>query len=121
MEMEDRIRLLFQSVDQGQVDDFLTFLSQDVLFRFGNAPPVQGRTEVGNAVRGFLGSIKALHHDLVEVWMQPSAVTCHGTVTYTRHDATTLTVPFATIFKLSGEEIREYLIYVDICDLYSHA
>jgi TRAP-type uncharacterized transport system substrate-binding protein len=45
-------------------------------------------------------------------------VICHGTVTYTRHDASTLTVPFANIFRTRDDLIDEYLIYVDASALY---
>jgi hypothetical protein len=49
------------------------------------------------------------------------ALVCHGTVTYTRHDSSTLTVPFANIFKVHGELIDEYLIFIDVSQLYESA
>jgi ketosteroid isomerase-like protein len=110
---------LFQSIDKQDTEAFLGFLAGDVRFRFGNADPVNGRAPVGEAVSGFLGSIKALRHDLVGAWDNGDAVTCHGTVTYTRHDSTTLTVPFANVFGVRDGLIEEYLIFVDTSDLYT--
>lgn len=118
MGINDRIKQLFQSIDDRDVDAFTAFLSDDVSFRFGNAQPVNGKIDVGNVVRGFFGSIKALRHDVVEIWQEKDVVICHGVVTYTRKDSSTLSVPFANIFKLAGESIREYLIFVDVSELY---
>ena len=112
---------LFQSIDNSNTDAFLTFLSDDVTFRFGNAEPVKGKENVGNTVQGFFDSIKTLSHDLHEVWEHPDAVVCHGTVTYTRHDSTTLTVPFANVFGINGNLVRDYRIFVDVSQLYNPA
>ena len=41
-----------------------------------------------------------------------------GRVTYTRHDDSTLQVPFSVILKMQGDLIDEYLIFVDTSELY---
>ena len=110
---------LFQSIDKQDIDAFLTFLADDVFFRFGNAEPVHGKNNVGNIVKGFFESIKAIQHDISETWSLDESIICHGFVTYTRHDNSTLTVPFANIFKLDGQAITEYLIYADLSQLYN--
>jgi hypothetical protein len=58
---------------------------------------------------------------VAEIWKKEGVVICHGIVTYTRHDSSTLSVPFANIFRLDGDLIREYLIYVDVSELYKSA
>ena len=113
------VNQLFQSIDRKDSDAFLTFLAEDIFFRFGNAEPIHGKNNAGNVVKGFFESIKTLQHDISETWSVDNTVICHGFVTYTRHDATTLTVPFANIFKMEGQKIKEYLIYVDISELYN--
>ena len=112
---------LFQSIDNQDTEAFLAFLSDDVLFRFGNADPVNGKDAVGEVVSGFFGSVKGMHHDLVRVWDEDGVVICHGTVTYTRHDSTTLSVPFANILGIGNNLIKEYLIFVDVSELYGSA
>lgn len=109
---------LFRSVDERDADAFVSFLADGVSFRFGNAPAVEGKAAVGEVVRGFFDSIAALSHRLVDTWQHEDRVICHGTVTYTRHDASTLTVPFANIFRTRDDLIDEYLIYVDASALY---
>lgn len=117
-ETGDRVAQLFQSIDNRDIDAFLAFLSADVLFRFGNAQPVKGKDGVRTAVNGFFESVKALRHELIGTWQKDDVTICHGMVTYTRHDSTTLRVPFANILKLDAGSIKEYLIYVDISGLY---
>ena len=121
MQRDDWIKRLFQSIDDRDLDTFLSFLSDDVVFRFGNAEPAKGKETAGAVVGGFFDSIKALRHQVLETWEQPGAVICHGVVTYTRHDSSTLTVPFANVFKIDGDLIREYFIFVDVSELYKPA
>lgn len=118
MGKENRVTRLFQSIDNRDTETFLAFLSDDVLFRFGNADPVSGKAAVGEAVGGFFGSVKDIRHELVASWEEDGVIICHGTVTYTRHDSTTLSVPFANILGIDDGLINKYLIFADISELY---
>lgn len=118
MEKSGWIKQLFSSIDDRDTDTFIGFLDEEVLFRFGNADPVKGKTTVGEIIGGFFESIMALHHEILETWVLDNTIICHGVVTYTHHDGSTLTVPFANIFKMESTLIKEYLIYVDISELY---
>ena len=69
-------------------------------------------------IQRFFNSIKTLEHSVNDVWHTDDAIVSHGIVTYTRHDDSTLTVPFANIFKMKGERIKDYLIFADISELY---
>ncbi len=113
--------LLFQSIDNQDTGAFVEFLADDVLFRFGNADPVRGKVAVGEAVSAFFDSVMGIHHDLVRCWNVENAEICHGMVTYTRHDLTTLSVPFALILGISDNLIKEYFIFVDVSGLYHGA
>ena len=115
---ENWIKRLFQSIDDEDTGAFLAFLADDVLFRFGNTDPVNGKAAVGEVVSAFFDSVKGMHHDLIRIWDEADVVICHGTVIYTRHDTTILAVPFANIFTLDADLIKEYLIYADVSELY---
>lgn len=110
---------LFQSIDRMDTKTFLTFLSDDAQFKFGNAPPAVGKTMIGKAVDGFFQSIKATRHNILHTWEHPDAVICQGEVTYTRHDGSQLTLPFVNVFGMKGNVIKDYLIYIDIGPLYA--
>ncbi|GAB4460594.1 MAG: hypothetical protein OHK0029_24860 [Armatimonadaceae bacterium] len=110
---------LFASIDAKDTDTFASFLADDSVFVFGNAEPVHGRQAIHQMVEGFLQSIAGIEHHIIEGWEHPASVICRGTVTYTRHNGTKLSVPFANVFKMKGDKIREYLVYVDISTLYT--
>jgi SnoaL-like domain len=110
---------LFKSIDTMNTQSFAKNLSDNVIFRFGNAPAIQGRNAVLDTVDSFFKSIRGLHHEIAQSWIQADSVICHGMVTYTRHDGSTLAVPFANIFRLSGKLVSHYLIFVDVSALYA--
>jgi ketosteroid isomerase-like protein len=113
------VRRVFDSVDAMDTETFLSFFDEDAQFRFGSAPAVTGKEAIRSAVDGFFASIKGLRHEILETWWHTETVICQGQATYTRTDGSEVTLPFVTIWRMRGERIREYLIYLDIQPLYS--
>jgi hypothetical protein len=109
---------LFASIDARNIEKFVSFLDADCDFRFGNLPAVTGIDSISDFVGGFFASVASLRHDLNEFWLMPDGAVCHGTVSYTRHDGSVLSVPFANIFKTRNLKIVEYLIFADTSQLY---
>ena len=109
---------LFAAIDAMDVARFADFLTEDAVFRFGNAAPVCGKTAVREAVAGLFASVKGLRHTVRASWTHPDGLVMHGEVTYTRHDGSQLTVPFANVFGLRGTLVREYLIFADVSPLW---
>ncbi|MDD5719492.1 MAG: nuclear transport factor 2 family protein [Candidatus Krumholzibacteria bacterium] len=111
------IRELFAAIDRRDAETFANYLTDDATFCFGNAEPLGGREAVRAGVAGFFRSIAALAHTIEDVWIVPGAVVLHGVVTYTRHDGSALTVPFANVFKMRDDRILDYRIFVDASQL----
>jgi ketosteroid isomerase-like protein len=110
---------LFAAIDSKDADAFVGFLTEDSTFAFGNATPVAGKGAIRELLVGFFGSIRALRHEVTDVWTLPDVVVAVGRVTYTRHDGSKLPVPFADVLKMSKGLVREYTIYVDASKLYA--
>ena len=108
-----------RSIDDQDVTNFSACLTDDCSFRFGNVPPVSGKEQVASFVAAFFDSIDALSHTISDAWHMPDCIICHGTVTYTRHDQSVLSVPFSNILKLKDDRICEYLIFADTSALYA--
>ena len=110
---------LFAAIDAQDGAAFVAYLTDNALFRFGSAPPVQGRAAAQAAVEAFFGSIAGLSHEIQNTLRDGSTVVCEGEVTYTRHDGSTVAIPFADVFEYEGDKIAEYKIYIDIAPLYA--
>jgi ketosteroid isomerase-like protein len=113
------VRRIFEAVDAGDARRFSAVFAEDGQFVFGNAPPVVGRPAVEQAVVGFFASIRGCRHELSRFWPAAGHCAMDGTVTYLRHDGRELTLPFANVFVLRGEQVVEYRVYVDLAPLFA--
>ena len=110
---------LFAAIDRMDVAGFVDCLTEDATFRFGSAPAAAGRDAISTAVRGFFETIHGLQHALHKAVRHDDTLVCEGEVTYTRHDDSTITLPFANVFEMAGGTIARYKIYMDIGPLYA--
>ena len=110
---------LFAAIDAKDAASFVSYLTEDAVFRFGSAPPVHGREAIREAVDGFFATIAGCRHTIRNSLSSGTTLVCEGEVTYRRHDGSELTVPFADIFEYDGDLIAEYKIYIDIGLLYA--
>ena len=110
---------LFAAIDAGDARAFAGFIAANGRFRFGNAPAVEGRAAIEQAVAAFFASIRGCRHEVQHCWSDASGEAMHGTVTYARHDGREVSVPFANVFVRDGELIRDYLIFVDVAPLFA--
>ena len=113
MDREAWVREMFAALDRGGVPALFPYLHEDVTWRFASYPAGTGRESFAAGWAAMSGRVKALAHEVHAVWSEGDAVFCHGDVSYHLTDGPTVTVPFANVFRLGDERIREYLIYVD--------
>jgi ketosteroid isomerase-like protein len=117
--MQELIENLFAAIDRKDIGQFLSFIAPDATFRFGSAPPVSGHEAIGAAVGGFFDTIAGLSHELKQTISSGSGLVCEGEVTYTRHDASEITLPFVNVFEVADSLVTEYKVYIDIGPLYA--
>jgi ketosteroid isomerase-like protein len=104
---------LLASIDGMDADTFVSYLTDDAIFRYGSNPPTEGKKAVHQYVANFFTMFKALRHTPLGVWAHPDAVFVQGEVEYTRHDGATIAVPFLNCLKMQDDKVKEYLIYID--------
>jgi ketosteroid isomerase-like protein len=105
-------------VDAGDANDFIELLTPDARFRFGNAPVIVGHEAIHAAVAAFFAAIASSRHRLLGTWSGAGTTVCEGEVTYTRHDGSVVSVPFANVFELRADKIAAYRIYIDNSSLF---
>jgi len=110
---------LFISIDKMDTTKFVSFITDDGVLTFANAPAMKGKDEIFQGIEGFFKSIKELKHFNLEVFDIGENIVTRGDVFYRRHDDTTLTVGFCNVFKMKNGLIEDYRIYSDISQLYN--
>jgi len=113
--------VLFNGIDAKNHTLFGEFLHDEAQFRFANHPPVVGKDAIVNFLEAWFQSIAAIKHSNLQVREGDGFVLTEGTVTYTRHSGSTLSVPFANVFNMVDGKIKDYLIFVDNSTLYTEA
>jgi hypothetical protein len=111
---------LFADIDSMDSDRFARHLSEDVVMRFGNADPVEGRDAVRDAWAGFCAELRGVRHAVVEKWDAGPATIVEATVTYTRKDGSEVGVPVVTIYRSGSDLIDDYRIFIDLAPLYAN-
>lgn len=113
MQTEFPLSKLFRSIDQMDADGFMSFLTDDAVFRYGSQQPVEGGEAIHGYVAEFFGMFDGLRHRLIDAWEGDDSVVCQGEVTYLKKDGSETTLPFVNVFRLEGDKIHDYLVHID--------
>jgi ketosteroid isomerase-like protein len=117
--MSRDIHAIFADIDAMDPDRFVAHLTEDVVFRFGNAEPVTGRAAVREAVAGFFTTIDGLRHHVVNSWDVGDVSIAQIDVEYTRKDGKHVTVPNADILTYQGDLVGNWQIYIDLAPVFA--
>jgi ketosteroid isomerase-like protein len=108
---------VFATMDNGDLDGMVEHMADDVTTQFGNNREVCGKAafralfnEIGQAISG-------LRHDVLDLWHAVEdfdAWVVRLSVSYRRLDGHTVTLPCCNVFRMRGDLISEYRVYVDI-------
>ena len=115
---KDFIPNMYKIVDRMDAQGLADAMTPSGTFRFANMDPVTGTENLAGFFTSFFSSIKGISHTDLEYWFMDNTWFATGTVSYTRHDDSSLTVPFSVILKMQDELIDQYLVFVDASQLY---
>ena len=110
---------VYEAIDSMDEQGFANCLTENCTFVYANSDPVIGRANAAAASQSFLKLLAGIKHDLVNVWAFENVIVSQVSVTYTRKDGSTLTIPAATIWKLQDKLIDECRIYADTSPLFA--
>jgi ketosteroid isomerase-like protein len=109
---------VYEAIDSMDQQGFANCLTENCTFVFANSDPVIGRANAAAASQNFLNQLAGIKHRLLNVWAFEDVIVSQISVTYTRKDGSTLTIPAVTIWKLQDRLIDECRIYLDISPLF---
>jgi len=112
-------RAIFADIDSFDPDRFVAHLTDDVVFRFGNAESTVGKAAVREAVAGFFATIDGLTHHVHNVWDVGETSIVQIDVEYRRKDGKSVTVPNADILTFDGDLVRNLQIYIDLAPVFA--
>ena len=110
---------IFKSIDEMDADTFVSFLSEDAVFRYGSQDAVEGKDAIREYVAHFFTMVRGLTHTLTDTWEGEGSLAVRGDVTYQKHDGGEVTIPFVDVMRFGDDGIREYLIHIDPAPLMS--
>jgi ketosteroid isomerase-like protein len=117
--MSHNTAAIFADIDAFDPDKFVAHLTDDVIFRFGNAEPAVGRAAVREAVAGFFSTIDGLTHHILRIWDDGDVSIAQINVEYVRKDGKHVTVPNADILVYDGDLVSNWQIYIDVAPVYA--
>jgi ketosteroid isomerase-like protein len=117
--MGDWIRDYYADVDAMALEPWLARHTDDVVVRFGNNPPAEGKAAVGEAIAGFWSTIGGLSHAIKAEHHAGDTVALEVDVTYERKDGASVMVPCASVLHRRGELVDSLNIYIDLAPVYS--
>jgi ketosteroid isomerase-like protein len=111
---------MFSVVDRLDADRFAEYYAEDAVLRFGNAEPVRGREAIRRTYADFFATLDGLRHEMQHHFHVDDTHLAEALVTYTRKDASVVTVPAISVFHTGPDGlIDSYRIYVDLAPLYA--
>jgi ketosteroid isomerase-like protein len=119
MNTDEFVRDYWQSIDALDMDRFLAFFAPDCTMGFGSYPLVHGLSGVRGMIAPVFAGVAGMRHQRLGLWSHEDATVARGEVTYTRHDRSTVTIPFMTHFEFAEGRIRSTHVYIDIAPLYA--
>ena len=115
---KDWLSKIGKTIDAKDSDGFAGLMTENGVFRFGNAPEVTGRKAIADYVAAFFNMIGSSEHSVINSWEHNGNVIWEGQVKYTRLDGKQVTVNFCNIFYMKDELIDKYLIFIDNTPLF---
>ncbi len=110
---------LFTVIDAQNATEFSRYFTDEGRFVYGSNAPVIGKQAISDYVAGFFGTLESIQHSILDAWKIEDKVLGEVEVTYVLKDGRQFTLPAFILFKMEGELIRDYLIYVDPTPLFN--
>jgi ketosteroid isomerase-like protein len=115
---------MFDALGRGDIEHMVQFMTDDVVTTFGNFPELTEKSAFHNMFHDIAESISAVRNDIHDLWQvhQVSDVlVARMTVTYTRHDGSTISLPCCNVFRMRAKLVSHYAVYVGISPVLSQS
>ena len=111
------VRAMFDALDDGDIEQMVRYMTDDVVIAFGNFPESNGKAGFHMMFRDVAQSVSTIRHDIHDLWQvdhDPDVLVARMTVTYTRHDGLRTRLPCCNVFRMRANLVSHYSVYMDI-------
>ena len=111
------IRQMYAASDSGNVEGLLERLSDEIVLVFGNSEPVHGKEAVKSTASQVTTRLKGVRHEIHDIWHaaeDADVLVARMTVHYTRLDGTIVSLPCCNVYRMNGDLIVDYRVYMDV-------
>jgi ketosteroid isomerase-like protein len=110
------VRAMFDALDGGDIEQMVRYMTGDVVAAFGNFPELNGKDAFHMMFRDLSKSVSGVRHEIHNLWQveqDADVVVARMTVTYTRHDGGTISLPCCNVFRMHANLVSHYSVYMD--------
>lgn len=111
---ERMVHTMCAAADAGDGETFASFFSESAVFRFGNNEPFSGRAAIAASTEGTVSAIHPARHHVEQIARVGSQLFCRFVIEVTKPDGTELRLPCVTVIGMSGTQIVDYRVHMDI-------
>jgi ketosteroid isomerase-like protein len=108
---------VFATMDDGDLDAMVEHMTDDVTTQFGNNAEICGKAAFRALFNRVGQAISGMHHDVVDLWHAVEDFdvwVVQLSVSYRLLDGSTVTLPCCNVFRMRGDLVCEYRVYMDI-------
>ena len=107
----------FTMVDTRDVDEFLTWYSDEASFRFANQPPAQGKAAIRKVLEEFYGSIALMRHEKTGCWADADSGAFEAIAHFVTVDGVHAELPAVSTLRVRDGLVQEFRFVMDATPL----
>jgi ketosteroid isomerase-like protein len=114
---QQAITAVLAAIDAGELAAAARHLCDDVTVVFANFESFVGAVAFTQLFQQFTSSLQAVRHEIHHIWSAANdrdILVATMTAHYTRTDGKRVSLPCCNVFRMSGDLIAEYRVYMDI-------
>jgi ketosteroid isomerase-like protein len=119
VKLAELVRQLFAAAYANDLDTYLTFFTEDTVYRAGNADTIIGMSGIREFAIPVMRMFKTVAHEIKNIWEMGDTVICQAEVVYNRNDGKVAMVPTVNIIRFDSGKIRELRAFGDPAPAFS--
>lgn len=109
----DSVKLAYAAVEANNVEEYITFFTEDSVYKVGNFDPVIGHDGIRGLALPLVDMFNSVTHDLKNIWEIEDTVIVEMDITYNRKDGKISIIPCVDVIHFSGDKVQELKAYLD--------